>query len=147
MGRLAEPQPAGGRAHGVGAAGSDYVERVAKYIPAEIVAGYMSIIGMIEAADPSNNARLGLAWGLFAIGLIATPIYLTIVGSPKGQQKITVWISTFAFLVWAYALGGPFKMSGFHNGLIGSVGVGVVTWLLGLFAPKLPQQDAPVTPP
>jgi xanthine/uracil permease len=133
------PEAAAGRTRGVADSSSDYVERVAKYIPAEVVAGYLAIMGMIEAADPDNTARMGLAWGLFVIGVIVTPVYLTVVGKPIGQQKITVWISTFAFVVWAYALGGPFKMSGYHNGLLGSVAVGVVTWLAGLFVPRISQ--------
>jgi hypothetical protein len=136
MGRLVQPQPSDTRTRGVAASGDSYIERVAKYIPAEIVAGYVAINGMIEAADPNNSARIGLAWMLFFVGVIVTPIYLTMVGKPTGQQKITVWISTFAFVVWAYALGGPFKMSGYHNGLVGSVAIGMLTWLAGLFVPK-----------
>jgi len=143
MGRLVEPRAAV-RTRGVGDSGNDYIERVAKYIPGEVVAGYLAIMGMIEAADKENAARVGLAWGIFVIGVIVTPVYLTMVGKPTGPQKITVWISTFAFVVWAYALGGPFKMSEIHNGLLGSVAVGVVTWLSGLFVPQLSQ---PPTPP
>jgi hypothetical protein len=143
MGRLVEPRAAV-RTRGVGDSGNDYIERVAKYIPGEVVAGYLAIMGMIEAADEKNAARLGLAWAVFVIGVIVTPIYLTMVGKPIGQQKITIWISTFAFVVWAYALGGPFKLSEIHNGLLGSVAVGVVTWLSGLFVPQLSQ---PSTPP
>jgi xanthine/uracil permease len=138
-----ELQPVAGKTRGIGTSRNEYVERVAKYIPAEIVAGYLAINGMIEAADPENAARLGLAWGLFVIGVIVTPVYLTMVGKPTGQQRITVWISTFAFVVWAYALGGPFEMSGYHNGLLGSVAVGVVTWLSGLFVPQLSQASPP----
>jgi hypothetical protein len=147
MGRLVEPQEAEGRTRSVGTSGNDYVERVAKYIPAEVVAGYLAIMGMIEAADEKNSARLGLAWGLFVIAVIVTPVYLTMVGKPRGPQKITVWISTFAFVVWAYALGGPFEMSGYYNGLLGSVAVGVVTWLSGLFVPRFSPPSAPTTPP
>lgn len=80
----------------------EYLGRLLKLIPSEIVAAYMAIQGII----PKESAK----WGLTVISvilLIITPYYLKT--KQKVGKKSQVLISTLSFIVWLYAIGGPFK--------------------------------------
>lgn len=48
------PGPAAAAARIVADKGDDYPDRVAKYIPGEIIAGYLAIIGFLESASPDD---------------------------------------------------------------------------------------------
>jgi hypothetical protein len=110
MNRLIVPFPAPGRARAVGASEADMaVSRLVKYIPAEIISGYMAFSGLIDGVSQSSNLRAPAAWTLFAIGLILTPLYLWKIGRPAGVQWWQLPISMASFALWAYALGGPFR--------------------------------------
>jgi FtsH-binding integral membrane protein len=84
-----------------------YFERVAKYIPAEIVAAYMAAIGVI-AQLPTFEQRKTWYLVAFVAGLIATPLYLLQFGDPSKSKTMHLVISTIAFVVWAYSLKGVF---------------------------------------
>jgi hypothetical protein len=45
-------------------------------------------------------------------------------------------VSTVAFVVWAYALGGPFQLCGIYKGWLGSILLGSFTLAAGLVEPK-----------
>lgn len=82
-----------------------YVDKLLKLIPAEIVAIWVTLRATFEAA--AQTAPTWLQWAAFLILAVLTPIYLV---KTAGVSKMTqVWISTGAFLVWAFSLGGvPF---------------------------------------
>jgi hypothetical protein len=119
----------------------NYATRVAKYIPGEIVAGYTSLTGLANGIT-ADSWRTALLWGLFYIGLVATPVYLVWTYKPKGQQVITVILSTVLFVFWAYGLGGPFELAPAslfglpYNSQAAGVLLGIVSWLSGMFVPK-----------
>lgn len=130
-----------------------YPERVAKYVPAEIIAGYTPLIALAAGVGLAPNAAavmvptmttVVVCFVVFLAGLIATPVYLWKTSGPVGQsKKIQVVISTLAFVLWAYVLGGPFKVLaefmpdtfGYYPA-VGGVITGVYTWMVGLFAPE-----------
>ena len=81
----------------------EYLGKLLKLIPSEVVAVYMAIQGFI----PAESAK----WGLTTISLllfIITPFYL------RYTQRVTrstqIVISTLSLVVWLYALGGPFTL-------------------------------------
>jgi len=127
MQRLIVPRPAAARATATSESDADRaLSRLVKYIPAEVISGYMLFSGLI-GQDQSSSLRLKAAWGLFWLGLLLTPLYLWRVGKPRGPQWWHLPISTVSFALWAYALGGPFERSPV-------LGLGYEKWFAGLLA-------------
>jgi hypothetical protein len=101
------------------AATSDsYVDRLFKYIPAELVAGYIFVTGVTNQLTQGVGIRI-LHWSLFVVFCILTPLYLwRIQKVKKVQQHI---ISIISFVVWVFALGGPFSFYGWYNPVYGQI--------------------------
>ena len=115
MSRLVEPRPKGSKPRLTASAGRDsYLERVAKYVPAEIVAAYVVIIGF--AASVPTSTQLAAMVVAFAVCLIATPLYLWRMGKGAKVKSVHLIVSTIAFVIWAYAVGGS-------GGLFGVTGL------------------------
>ncbi len=174
MGRLVQPavrgrafvsggnlEAAGEREVTVG--GDNYQDRIAKYIPGEVIAGYMAldrtlvpskeafaqkanlIRESVAGADPAiqlavHNAKPLL---LLAIGLIFTPLYiwnLARTAESDAPWRMQAVISTLAFLVWAYAIqGSAFIVGPAANSYAGDNASALVilfTLLSGVFGPK-----------
>jgi hypothetical protein len=110
----------------------DYPSRLLKYIPAEVVALYVSASGVVPAEHPKQIPYL---WAIFAFCAIATPVYMFITARDEVTKK-PIWkqifLATIAFPVWAYALGGPFVPAGWHDPIAGSLVLMGVTFLFGL---------------
>lgn len=81
-----------------------YVDRLVKYIPPDVIAAYVTIESMIAAAKGGQDLVV-LAWAVFAIILVACPLYLWRVGGVSKPLQLA--LSTFAFVVWAFAYNGP----------------------------------------
>ena len=85
--------PAGQR---IPAAADSYFDRLFKYIPAELVAGYIFVTGVVKQLTEQKEMIL-LQWTLFAVFCLLTPLYLWKV------QKVTkisqLAISLFSFTV------------------------------------------------
>lgn len=101
-----------------------YSDRLFKYIPAELVAGYIFALGMIRKLTETGETR-ALQWGLFAIFLILTPLYLCRV--QKVMKISQLIISTVSFAVWVFALGGPFSLCSWYDPVYGAVLLPVFT--------------------
>lgn len=90
---------------GEGQGFNEYLDKIARLIPSEIIAGYLTMIGFVGSVKDTQAQNI-ITWIVFAIGLILTPIYLNKVaeaGKPKRNHLI---LSAFAFLVWAYVTTG-----------------------------------------
>jgi hypothetical protein len=112
-----------------------YLDRVLKYIPGEVVALWTAVTGVIaSAAEPSSV----LLWIVFAIGVILAAAYTwkiaTVPNQPTPVTQIVV--SAFAFIVWVFAIGGPFSAQGWYEPYFGSVALILWTALAGLIIPK-----------
>jgi len=79
----------------------NYLSRLVKYIPAEVVALYLTIDPLLRKGYPQE-----LQWALLLFGLVVTPFYLMRLGNVRKTQQLV--ISTLAFAVWVFAIGGPF---------------------------------------
>ena len=96
---------------GAPAAADTYVDRVAKYIPGEVVALYLVLIGLAGSA-PGGPTR-PLLIGCFVIGVAATPLYLLVKFRREksklgiGLKVAQIVISTVAFVLWAWVLQDP----------------------------------------
>ena len=80
----------------------EYADRVAKYVPAEIVAAYISANG---AATGASNPRV-LFILIFVACVICTPFYITRFTKTRKEAWTNGAMATVAFIVWAYATGG-----------------------------------------
>lgn len=88
-----------------------FLENLVKLIPAEIIALYAVISGFVPA---DLTGQLFITIPLFAM----TPFYMYFA---MGVHKISqVVLSTFAFLVWMFAIGGPFVYFGWYESWMGA---------------------------
>ena len=143
MGRLVQPTRSvtlesgpGVRAEAAYPRGDEFETRVAKYIPAEVVGGYVSLDGILNpeavmppvraAAAATESAAAAVAAPaaaatpvaaklaalsptlVFLFCLILAPIYVWHLGRKSGNPtwKVQAFIATFAFTIWAYATKG-----------------------------------------
>lgn len=86
----------------------DYFTKILKLIPADIVAAWLLISGMVQLTktDPTVPYFI-LIWVCFVALLGVVPIYLWKVTNVKERLQIIVQMG--AFSVWAFALGVPFS--------------------------------------
>ncbi len=88
-----------------------YFEKLVKYIPADILAAYMTFSGIIT--DQPNNP-LWLYWVGFIGLLILAPLYTIYRPSEPppllyaSKTKFCAVASAVSFAVWVFAIGGPF---------------------------------------
>ncbi|HEX4632064.1 MAG TPA: hypothetical protein VH188_13985 [Chthoniobacterales bacterium] len=113
-----------------------YTDKIIKYIPADVVAAWVAASGIIAGAAatfPKNTAL----WACFAFGVVVTPLWTLrqtrAPGLPPAYKQAVV--STFAFIVWVFALGGPFLSLGFYNAIWGSLLLIGFTLIVGLYDP------------
>jgi len=96
-----QPKAFNGEKQGI----DDYLNKVARLVPSEIIAGYLAVIGIIESAKNANSERILVLLTLI-ICTILTPIYLNKVANPEKPKRNHLILSTIAFLVWAYVTTG-----------------------------------------
>jgi hypothetical protein len=166
MGRLvrkpklpeAEPQDGGdfggmfqsrARPAPTGEPGDDYLMRMVKYIPAEIIGGSMlvnAILGQAMVAGDGNATMAGfsvtgIAVGALLVGLILTPLFCWYVREDGDAWVVNAIVSTVAFPFWAYLMGAV-AFAKFHDGNLAAILILTVTAVSGLVAPipDRPQQ-------
>jgi hypothetical protein len=116
----------------------DLFTQILKYIPAEIVAAFLTIDGIFQSALKPPD--LTIQWAMFFLLLFCTPIYLWRVtndnnlNAAKGQMIV----GTIAFFIWVFAIGGPFTSFEWYteNVYWGSIGVAVCTFIFPIILGK-----------
>jgi hypothetical protein len=108
-----------------------YLERLLKMIPGEVISLYMVGSGLIPTEQPVVLA----SW---AAVCLAGVVFIRIYGTADAQaNKPTDWvhvaISSVAFAIWAYSMGGPFEAFGLHIPYIGSLLVLAWTFFVPVF--------------
>ena len=114
-----------------------YFDRVIKYIPADIVAGWTAVTGLIAGAAAQIPHEMVL-WIAFAAFLVLTALWtLKQTRAPdKSLAGTQIAVSTVAFAVWVFALGGPFESLGFYHRVYGSLALIFYTLVVGLVVPS-----------
>lgn len=105
----------------------DYKSRLFKYIPSEVVALYLTLEAIVL---PSEEMSVGLHWFVFVIGIVAVILYLW--RMQKVSKRTQLLISTVAFIVWIFAIGGPFAHLSMYSPLYGKILLPVYTFLIPL---------------
>lgn len=89
----------------------DYLSKVAKLIPVEIVATFITIDSALSVA--ADNTPMWLYWGATVVLAILCPLYM--IRATRVEGLGIAWsqvaVSTLAFPIWVYAIGGPFEVS------------------------------------
>ncbi len=123
------------QAAGSGTRIDTYFDKVIKFIPADLIGAWVTVTGLINTA--TNVPTSTILWIAFIIGAILTAIWtLRQTKEPKKRPAITqTVISTGAFIVWVFALGGPFATLGFYRSLYGSLLLILYTLVVALINP------------
>lgn len=112
-----------------------YFDKLIKYIPTEIVGGWVAITGLIKGA--SNIPTNTILWILFIIFTALTSVcILKQTFEPKKPLAIKqTSISTVAFIIWVFALGEPFNTLSFYNPVYGSISLILYNLVIPLINP------------
>lgn len=111
----------------------EYFERLIKMIPADVVGLYLVGSGLIPN---EKRAILALWTALCFLGVVAVRIWGTADPDPHRPappQWPVVGISSVAFLIWVYSIGGVFSAYGLAVPYIGSLLVLAWTFFVPIF--------------
>jgi hypothetical protein len=122
--------------------GDNYLERMVKYIPGEVLGFSLLINAILDQAmksGGSNAAMAGLpitviATGALLIGFILTPLFCWYVRKDGDAWMLNAAVSTIAFPFWAY-LTGAVAFANFHDGNLAVILVMTFTAISGLVSP------------
>ncbi len=115
--------------------GKDYLEKIAKLVPSEIIAGYIAIIGFVPSIKIIPPESLKFVYvSAFVLCLIITGWYIKLQAEKGKPYKIHLIVSMVAFMVWAYAISGHVVFPSFHDVAIGSI----LLVLFSLISGKIP---------
>jgi hypothetical protein len=110
---------------------NSYLDRLLKMIPAEVVSLYLVGSGLV----PKDQYIALTVWAVVCLaGVVLVRAYGT---ADPANNKPTDWvhvaISTAAFVIWVYSLGGPFTAFNLYVPYLGSLLVLAWTFLVPLF--------------
>lgn len=93
-----------------------YLEQVIKYIPTEIVGGYVAVNSLLASlpADMLNN----WLWGTFILFALGTPVYFWLMKKPGDAIWQQMILSFISFIIWAYSITGA-------SGIFGTAGIDI----------------------
>ena len=111
----------------------DYLSRVLKHIPSEIVMAYVAIDGILRTSyNPSiwseRQTLQTLLWVALAILTVLTPLWLLRV--MRVRQPSQLFISTLSVPVWLFALGGPFALLDWYEPAFGAIVLPLYTLII-----------------
>jgi hypothetical protein len=105
---------------------NDYYNRLVKMIPAEVIAFYLALDGIV--ANMNNSATL--LWVVFGIAVAGTWLYIYKANNvTKFVQQI---LTVFSFVLWVFVIGGPFKNLTWYDENYGKLLVTIYTFFIPL---------------
>ena len=126
--------------------GDNYLERIAKYVPGEVLAFFIFINVILEQAVKTGGKTAMMAGvpvttvpqGALVVGLILTPLFIWYVREEGDAWLINAFVSTLAFPFWAYALGAV-AFDEHWDGNLAAILLATFTVVSGLIAPRAPR--------
>ncbi len=120
-----------------------YLERVAKYVPGEVLAFFIFINVILEQTVRSGGKSammagipvILIAKGMLVVGLLLTPLFVWYVREEGDAWITNAFVSTLAFPFWAYALGGV-AFDNYWDGNFAAILLAAFTAVSGLFSPR-----------
>jgi hypothetical protein len=110
-----------------------YTDRLMKYIPGEVVSLFILLNGLASNA-PEAIPKVPVQWAVFVLLLAGTWLYLQRIQKVTKRQQLL--ISTVAFVVWVFFLGGPFQSFSWYNEFYGTFLLPLYTFGVGLIEAK-----------
>jgi hypothetical protein len=111
-----------------------YAARIVKYVPADIISGWIAVTALLPGTD---RRMIAVLWLVFAAMLGLTPFWVSratrVPDQPVARTQIVV--STVAFAVWVFATGPPFSYYGFYAPAFGGVALVLFTLATGAIDP------------
>lgn len=113
-----------------------YFDRLLKYIPSDVVGCWLAATGIINSL-PDKEPKSTWLWIIFIFSLVITPIWVRNQTKENGKRiaYTQMFFSTIAFVVWVFALGGPFTSFSFYQPYQGSVVLILYTTLVAAIVP------------
>jgi len=112
----------------------DYSSKLLKYIPAETVAGFVALNGLLSAVP---GVTLAFFWFVFVLLVLLTMGYAwsstRLKHLPPAYLQIA--IQTVAFVIWVFAIGGPFTFFTWYKQYYGATILILYTVFIPLIAP------------
>lgn len=123
--------------------GDNYLERMVKYVPAEIFAGFMLVNAILDQATKSGgpNATMAgfpvsdIAIGALVFAMMLVPLFCWYVREEGDAWIVHAVVATVAFPFWAYLLGAV-AFADHHDGNLAVILVLTFTGVSGLVAPR-----------
>jgi hypothetical protein len=84
---------------------NEYLTKVSMLVPAEVIAGYLTMFGLVGAIK-NSAVQVAFYWVVFAAGLFLTPVYMNKVATVDKPKQKHIIVSTIAFIIWAYVTTG-----------------------------------------
>ncbi len=116
----------------------EYGERVAKYVPAEVLAFYSAAMQLILTKEGEEHMMFRL-WAFAIFGLIAwigTPLYLGKFTNNIKERRVNQIMATTAFGIWVYAYpAGWFMEMGWHDPVIAGLLLIIFSFASGFIQP------------
>ena len=121
----------------------NYLERIAKYVPGEVLAFFIFINVILEQAVRTGGksaVMAGLpvttvAQGALVVGLVLTPLFIWYVREEGDAWLTNAVVSTLAFPFWAYALGAV-AFDAHWDGNLAAILLATFTVVSGLISPR-----------
>lgn len=116
---------------------NEYLNKIARLIPSEIIAGYLFLMGGAGLIK-NGNIQIVAYWVAFAVGLILTPVYLNKVAAEKKPKINHIIVSSLGFIVWAYATTGEALSATIAPDIYDSAVASFILALFSLISGKIP---------
>jgi hypothetical protein len=123
--------------------GDNYLERLVKYVPAEIFAGFMLINAILDQAMKSGGPSAtmagfpvsDIALGALLLAMMLVPLFCWYVQEENDAWITHAVVSTVAFPFWAYLLGAV-AFADHHDGNLAVILILTFTAVSGVVAPR-----------
>ena len=115
----------------------DYMSRLLKHIPSEIVMAYVAIDGVLHTSYNPNvwserRTLLTLLWVTLAALTVITPFWLYRV--MRVRRRSQHFISTLSVPIWLFALGGPFALLDWYEPAFGAIVLPLYTLIVPIIS-------------
>jgi len=115
----------------------DYMSRVLKHIPSEIVMAYIAIDGVMRTSYNPNvwserRTLQTLLWITLATLTVLTPLWLWRVMRVRRPSQL--FISTLSVIIWLFALGGPFALLDWYEPAFGAIVLPLYTLIVPIIS-------------
>jgi hypothetical protein len=122
----------------------NYLERIAKYVPGEVLAFFIFINVILEQAQKTGGKSAVMAGvpvttvaqGALVVCLVLTPLFVWYVREDGDAWFTNAFVSTLAFPFWAYALGAV-AFNDYWDGNFAAILLATFTVVSGLISPRV----------